>query len=99
MAVQRQYEQPTELEQHEDEQGQIAEQARYREYQEINRNSSKFRELLFFTKIAIFSVFTVLISFILLVLSVRPLLAFPIAMLLSLAFTSTIYYFILSMRR
>ncbi|MBM7636372.1 DUF3270 family protein [Streptococcus saliviloxodontae] len=93
MALEKQFETPVE-----DTQKQGAQEERYREYQEINRNNAKFRELLFFARIAIFSIFTVLISFILLVLSVRPLLAFPIALLLSLALTSTLYYFVLSMR-
>lgn len=71
---------------------------KYKEFQELNSNSAKFRELVFFARVAIFSIMTVLLCFILLSLKMQTLWAFLLALLISTALNSTLSYFIFSMR-
>lgn len=72
---------------------------KFKEFQEFNSNNAKLRELLFFARIALFGISTVLISFFLLVLNLTPLWAFTLAMLASLAITSTISSIIWSLKQ
>ncbi|HEO2738935.1 TPA: DUF3270 domain-containing protein [Streptococcus agalactiae] len=67
-------------------------------FQEFD-HSAKLRELVFFARIALFSITTVLISFLLLALSLTPVWSFLLAMLASLAVTSAVSSFIWSLRQ
>ncbi|TDE71793.1 DUF3270 family protein [Streptococcus vicugnae] len=71
---------------------------KFYEFQEINHRSAKLKELMFFARIALFSVSTVVVSFFLLVLNLAPIWAFLFASLISLAITSAISSIIWSLR-
>lgn len=77
---------------------QVSYSPKYREFQELNSNSAKFRELVFFARVAIFSILSVLSCFILLSLKIGVAWAFLLAILISTALTSTLSYFIFSMK-
>lgn len=77
---------------------QVSYSPKYREFQELNSNSAKFRELVFFARVAIFSIMSVLSCFILLSLNIGVVWAFLLAVLISTALTSTLSYFIFSMK-
>ncbi|MGT2925958.1 DUF3270 domain-containing protein [Streptococcus cuniculipharyngis] len=77
---------------------QVSYSPKYREFQELNSNSAKFRELVFFARVAIFSIMTVLICFVLLSLGIQSLWAFLLSLLISFALNSTLSYFIFSMK-
>ncbi|MGT2959667.1 DUF3270 domain-containing protein [Streptococcus caballi] len=72
---------------------------KFQEFQEFNTNSAKFRELLFFARIAFFGVTTVVIAFMLLALNLAPLWAFLFALLASLAITSAVSTLIWSLKQ
>lgn len=76
-----------------DEHVQVESQQKYQTFQDFN-HSEKFRELIFFARIALFSILTVCISFGLLMLKLPTLLVFLFAILISLAITSTVSTFI-----
>ena len=84
---------------HDDEQENLQPDAspKYKEFQEFNSNSAKLRELVFFARIALFSVTTVLIAFLLLVLNLSAIWAFVLALLSSLAINSAVTAFIWSL--
>lgn len=71
----------------------------FQEFQELNSNSAKFRELVFFARISVFCLSTVLTAFLLLTSGVSALYTFPLAMLVGLAITSTLTYFIIALNR
>lgn len=73
-------------------------QPKFQVFQEFD-HSAKLRELVFFARIALFSITTVLISFLLLALSLTPVWSFLLAMLASLAVTSAVSSFIWSLRQ
>ncbi|TWS94192.1 MULTISPECIES: DUF3270 family protein [unclassified Streptococcus] len=77
---------------------QISYSPKYREFQELNSNSAKFRELVFFARVTIFSILSVLSCFVLLSLEIGVGWAFLLAILISTALTSTLSYFIFSMK-
>ena len=81
---------------HDDEQENLQPDAspKYKEFQEFNSNSA---ELVFFARIALFSVTTVLIAFLLLVLNLSAMWAFVLALLSSLAINSAVTAFIWSL--
>lgn len=81
-----------------DEDLQVSYSPKYQEFQELNSNSAKFRELVFFARVAIFSIMSVLSCFILLSLGIEVIWAFLLAVLISTALTSTLSYFIFSMK-
>lgn len=56
--------------------------------------TSKFRELIFFARIALFAIITVCVAFLLLILNLPTILVFVLATLISLAITSTLTTFI-----
>lgn len=72
---------------------------KFQEFQEFNSNSAKLRELLFFARIALFGVTTVVVAFMLLALNLSPLWAFSFALLVSLAITSAVSSLIWSLKR
>lgn len=81
-----------------DEALQVSYSPKYREFQELNSNSAKFRELVFFARLATFSILTVLTCFILLSLNIQALWAFLLAILISTAITSSISHLIVSIK-
>lgn len=78
------------FEQHQEEQ-QI--EQRYHVFQDFSQNA-KFRELVFFARIAFFTITTVFLAFGLLALNLPTILVFLFAILISLAITSTMSTFI-----
>lgn len=78
---------PTPLEQRQQKQEQVSQQ-KFQEFQDLNGHSSKLKELIFFARIAVFSLITVLFAFVLLVMNLAPVWAFLIASAISLAITS-----------
>lgn len=60
----------------------------FQDFKDISNHSAKLKELIFFGRIAIFSLVTVLFAFVLLVMNLTPLWAFLFASTLSLAVTS-----------
>lgn len=69
------------------EQEQVSQQ-KFQEFQDLNGHSSKLKELIFFARIAVFSLITVLFAFVLLVMNLAPVWAFLIASAISLVITS-----------
>jgi hypothetical protein len=63
---------------------------KFQEFQNINNNSAKFNELIFFARIALFGISTVLVAFLLLVWDFSPFLAFLVASLAGLVVTTII---------
>ncbi|MGT2958771.1 hypothetical protein A9Q68_04220 [Streptococcus bovimastitidis] len=63
---------------------------KYQDFQEYNSQSSKLEELLFFARVAIFSMITVLIAFVLLAMNLAPIWAFFISSLISYGATSSL---------
>ncbi|MEX2784316.1 DUF3270 domain-containing protein [Streptococcus sp. H49] len=72
---------------------------KFQEFQEINSNNAKLRELMFFTRVAVFAVTTVLAAFTLLALNLSPIWSFVFALLISAATTSTLSVFIMSLKK
>ncbi|MGT2930286.1 DUF3270 family protein [Streptococcus dentasini] len=72
---------------------------KYQEFYEIDTQSAKLRELLFFARIALFSISSVLLTFLFLALGLGTLVSFTLALLLGIAITSTISTFVLSMKK
>ncbi len=70
----------------------------FQEFQEIDHRNAKLKELMFFARIALFGISTVVISFFLLVLNLAPIWAFLFASLISLAITSAVSSIIWSLR-
>lgn len=94
---------PTPLKQHKDleeqeQHLQVDDTPKFYEFQEINHRSAKLKELMFFTRIALFAISTVVVSFFLLVLNLAPIWAFLFASLISLAITSAVSSIIWSLR-
>lgn len=92
---------PTPLKQHkdlEDQHLQAEDAPKFYEFKEINHKSAKFKELMFFARIALFAISTVVVSFFLLVLNLAPIWAFLFASLISLAITSAVSSIIWSLR-
>ena len=71
----------------------------FQEFQQFDSNSAKLKELVFFARIALFAISTVIVTFFLLVFNLVPIWAFLFASLISLAVTSTISTFIWSIKR
>lgn len=63
-------------------------QGKFQDFQEFNGQSAKLKELVFFARIAGFSLITVLFAFVLLVMNLAPVLAFLFASIISLGITS-----------
>lgn len=63
-------------------------QGKFQDFQEFNCQSAKLKELVFFARIACFSLITVLFAFVLLVMNLAPILAFLFASIISLGITS-----------
>ena len=68
---------PTPLKQHKDleeqeQHLQVDDTPKFYEFQEINHRSAKLKELMFFARIALFAISTVVVSFFLLVLNLAP---------------------------
>lgn len=63
----------------------------YIEFTETTPQAEKMRELLFFSKISLLGVVTVLTSFVLLVLGLTPLLALPLATLVGFGTATVIF--------
>ena len=74
-------------------------QPKYQEFYQVDTQSAKLRELLFFARIALFSISSVLLTFLFLTMGMGTLVAFSLAVLLGIAITSTISTFILSMKK
>lgn len=92
---------PTPLKQHEEfEERHYQEDnaPKFQEFQEIDHRNAKLKELMFFARIALFGISTVVISFFLLVLNLAPIWAFLFASLISLAITSAVSSIIWSLR-
>ncbi|SFR74346.1 Protein of unknown function [Streptococcus equinus] len=94
---------PTPLKQHKDLEEQerhlqVDDTPKFYEFQEINHRSAKLKELMFFARIALFAISTVVVSFFLLVLNLAPIWAFLFASLISLAITSAVSSIIWSLR-
>ena len=68
---------------------------KFQEFQEIDHRNAKLKELMFFARIALFGISTVVIS---LVLNLAPIWAFLFASLISLAITSAVSSIIWSLR-
>ncbi|HHJ7053021.1 TPA: DUF3270 domain-containing protein [Streptococcus pyogenes] len=64
-------------------------QSKFRDFQEFNGQSAKLKELVFFARIASFSLITVLFAFVLLVMNLAPMFAFLFASIISLGITSS----------
>ncbi|MFC3932794.1 DUF3270 family protein [Streptococcus dentapri] len=75
------------------------EEPKYQEFYEIDTQSAKLRELLFFVRISLFCVSAVLLTFLFLTLGLGTITSFALAILLGIAITSTISTFILSMKK
>lgn len=69
----------------------------YHDFQEINQRSVRQKELLFFTRISIFSLLTSIISLVFLAFNLSAFLALPLALLISWAATSIGYYFLIGL--
>ncbi|MBJ8325185.1 DUF3270 family protein [Streptococcus pacificus] len=67
---------------------------KYSDYKIINTKKRKFRELVFFLKVAFFCLTTVALTFVLLSVNLQPLFAFPIAFVSSLAIINLIPHLI-----
>lgn len=74
-------------------------QPKYQEFYQVDNQSAKLRELLFFARIALFCISSVLLTFLFLTMGLGTLIAFSLAVLLGIAITSTISTFILSMKK
>lgn len=72
---------------------------KYQEFYEVDTQSAKLRELLFFARITLFCISAVLLSFLFLTLGLGTLFSFALAVLLSIAITSTVSTFVLSMKK
>ncbi|MGT2801971.1 Protein of unknown function [Streptococcus henryi] len=72
---------------------------KYQEFHEIDTNSAKLRELVFFARIACFGTLTVFIAFMLLVANFSSIGAFSLAILLSLIITTVVSSIISSLKR
>lgn len=74
-------------------------QPKYQEFYQVDNQSAKLRELLFFARIALFCISSVLLTFLFLTMGLGTLIAFSLAVLLGIAITSTISTFVLSMKK
>lgn len=74
-------------------------QTKYQEFYQVDNQSAKLRELLFFARIALFCISSVLLTFLFLTMGLGTLIAFSLAVLLGIAITSTISTFVLSMKK
>ncbi|EHI70247.1 DUF3270 domain-containing protein [Streptococcus ictaluri] len=72
----------------EDQELQDNSQSKFQDFQDINGHNAKLKELIFFARIAVFSLITVLFAFVLLVMNLTPVWAFLFASLIGLASTS-----------
>lgn len=82
------------LDQQHDYQGQEEVTPKYQAYQAPNSQSSKLQELLFFTQITGFCIATIISCLILLSLSLQPLIAFPLSMMLSFGLLTGIKFYL-----
>lgn len=92
---------PTPLKQHKEfEKGHYQEEhaPKFQEFQSVDYKSAKLKELLFFVRIALFSISIVVISFFLLFLNLAPVWTFLFAPFISLAITSAVSKMIWSLR-
>ncbi|MCU9532921.1 DUF3270 domain-containing protein [Streptococcus sp. CSL10205-OR2] len=67
---------------------------RYSEYKISNTKKRKFRELVFFLKVAFFCLTTVALTFVFLSVNLQPLIAFPIAFICGLVVINLVPYLI-----
>ncbi|MGT2887616.1 DUF3270 domain-containing protein [Streptococcus didelphis] len=63
---------------------------KFQDFQEVNHHSGKFQELVFFARLAVFSLMTVLFAFVLLTMNLAPIWAFLLSSIISYALTSLI---------
>lgn len=89
---------PTPLKQHKELEERHYQEDNAPKFQEIDHRNAKLKELMFFARIALFGISTVVISFFLLVLNLAPIWAFLFASLISLAITSAVSSIIWSLR-
>ncbi|EHI74233.1 Protein of uncharacterised function (DUF3270) [Streptococcus criceti] len=74
-------------------------QQKYQEFYQVDTQSAKLRELLFFARIALFCISSVLLSFLFLTMGWGTVVSFSLAILLGIAITSTVSTFVLSMKK
>ncbi|MGT2828211.1 DUF3270 family protein [Streptococcus hillyeri] len=72
---------------------------KFKTYDAINPNATKFKDLVFFGRIVSFTICTVFSCLTLLTASVTPLLAFPIAMVMGSILTAIFYFLIDLLKR
>lgn len=89
---------PTPLKQHKKLEERHYQEDNAPKFQEFDHRNAKLKELMFFARIALFGISTVVISFFLLVLNLAPIWAFLFASLISLAITSAVSSIIWSLR-
>lgn len=67
---------------------------KYQTYQGLNQQNNKLKELLFFAQIASFCIATIISCLVLLSLQLKPILAFPLGMMLSFGLLLGIKFYI-----